>query len=137
MASDEEAGERAERLRQEGVILCGPTPTADDLDAVEAFRDQLRQAPVTVWPMEEAGPVIKVETVDEARDAYRQWLVREDDTFDGLDALVDGAEYRAGWYRWTPCSERSCFDGGQHRPGHLQDATGPGRGAWRGVWVNP
>jgi hypothetical protein len=91
----------------------------------------------TVWPMEESGPVIKAASLDEAKAAYRQWLVTEGDTFDGLDKLVEQAKYREGWYRWTPCSPRSCYDHGGHRPGHLQYEKAPGRGVWRGVQVNP
>lgn len=48
MAEQEEetVEQRAERLRDEGVILCGPGRyTAADLDAVERFREQLRNRP--------------------------------------------------------------------------------------------
>lgn len=40
------------------------------------------------------------------------------------------------WYRWTPCSPRSCWAGGGHRA-HLWPAAGPGRGVWRGVAFYP
>lgn len=39
---------------------------------------------------------------------------------------------RVGWFRWNPCSPRSCEDGGGHR-GHLDTADGPGPGNWVGV----
>ncbi len=39
---------------------------------------------------------------------------------------------RVGWYRWNPCSRRSCEDGGGHT-GHLAEVDGPGPGNWVGV----
>lgn len=38
-----------------------------------------------------------------------------------------------GLWRWTPCSPRSCFDGGGHS-GHLCSQTRTGQGVWSGVY---
>jgi hypothetical protein len=95
-----------------------------------------------LWPMEESGVVVKTaEGVGAARAAYIKYLSvgGEGDGLADADDLRDHAERataREGWYRWTPCSPRSCYDHGQHRPGHLQRAEGPGRGAWRGVTLD-
>lgn len=37
---------------------------------------------------------------------------------------------RVGWFRWNPCSPRSCGEG--HRA-HLDWLEEPNRGAWQGV----
>lgn len=40
---EETTAERAERLRREGVRMCGPLPPSEeDLEVVERFRDYLR-----------------------------------------------------------------------------------------------
>jgi hypothetical protein len=89
------------------------------------------------WPMDEGGIAVKTDGgVEEAKHAYREWLIREGDTFDGLDKVVERAKYREGWYRWTPCHPQSCYEGTQHHPGHIGYADGPGRGVWRGVLVD-
>lgn len=89
-----------------------------------------------VWPMDEGGPVIKAADLEEAKAAYADWLVREDTCGDDIADQVERATYREGWYRWTPCSQRSCYDHGNHRPGHLQTAEQGSRGAWWGVAVD-
>jgi hypothetical protein len=91
----------------------------------------------TVWPMDEGGIVVKTDSVDEARVAYWAWLVEEGELPPEAQQRADRAPVRGPrWYRWVPCSPRSCYDGGNHRPGHLEPASGPARGAWRGVEVN-
>lgn len=47
---------------------------------------------------------------------------------------LDRMRARTGLWRWTPCNERSCYDGGGHR-GHLAPAEKPGRGVFRGVYL--
>ncbi len=91
----------------------------------------------TVWPMEEGGVVVKTDDVNAARWAYADWLVEEGDDPAEATVRAEQAPVRGPrWYRWIPCSPRSCYDGGNHRPGHLEPSTGPARGAWRGVEVN-
>jgi hypothetical protein len=96
--------------------------------------------------MFEGGAVVKTDGgVEAARAAYAAWLAGiagapyEDNHSMNLEDIpghVARMTFREGWYRWTPCNPRSCFDGMQHRPGHLGYATGPGLGVWRGVTVD-
>ena len=93
---------------------------------------------IRVWPMDEGGVVVKTdEGVDVAKAAYAKWLRdTEEEGIDLSDSYAARMRAREGWYRWTPCSERSCYDLGNHRPGHLQYESGPGRGVWRGVTLD-
>jgi hypothetical protein len=87
-----------------------------------------------LWPMEGGGAVVKVDDVEQAKTAYRDWLLVEEEWAPAdIDKHLSKVTVRAGWYRWTPCSERSCFDHGNHRPGHIKYEEAPGRGVWRGV----
>jgi hypothetical protein len=98
--------------------------------------------PIKVTRMAEGDGymVARTDDVEAARQAAREhvradaptWYAPEDvqDSVDGVDRLIP----RVGWYRWTPCHESSCFDGGGHS-GHLGYANGPGRGVFRGVYL--
>lgn len=72
--------------------------------------------------------------VDAARAAVLEWLREDDPLMDAEEhqERVESLAPRVGWYRWNPCNERSCFDGGGHS-GHLGYVDGPGRGRWQGV----
>jgi hypothetical protein len=64
----------------------------------------------------------------------------EEDGWDGEELVeqlrqLDDLQPRVGWYRWNPCNERSCYDGGGHK-GHLGYCDGPGRGRWQGVYFH-
>lgn len=103
----------------------------------------------------EFGYVVKGTTdVDVASFALIQWRLThplEEDTearVYGLTAerMMNDPEWRerchsippvtrVGWFRWNPCSPRSCYEGGGHK-GHLDEADGPGRGNWVGVRLN-
>jgi hypothetical protein len=106
---------------------------------------------VKVWPMTEGGFAVRAADPSAAKAALAAWLTDEPDRLDliGVWAEPDDAavvraatEYvaalpcREGWYRWTPCNPRSCYDGTQHRPGHLTRDGGPRRGTWRGILVD-
>ena len=43
---------------------------------------------------------------------------------------------RSGWFRFNPCHESSCFDGGGHA-WHIGYVDGPGRGRFKGVLLEP
>jgi hypothetical protein len=109
-----------------------------------------RTRPIKVTPMMDGDGymIARTDDVDAAREAARQWerdRADEDAGPDGLSewdaqyrdelvACVDRLVPRVGWYRWTPCHESSCYDGGGHS-GHLGYADGPGRGVFRGVYL--
>lgn len=70
--------------------------------------------------------------VEVAREYALELLAEE--LYEDAAEVVEGLRPRIGWYRWNPCHESSCFDGGGHA-GHLGYADGPGRGRWRGVYL--
>lgn len=92
-----------------------------------------------VTPIEFDGEFIVKGTQDleVARAAVLDWL-RADDPLTPEEEhreRVDGfTPHRVGWFRWNPCNENSCFDGGGHS-GHLGYANGPGRGNWQAVYL--
>lgn len=108
-----------------------------------------RRTEAKVWPMDEGGFAVRAADTEAAKAALAEWLMEEPNReraglwipADG-DPATDVAEYvgsrlyREGWYRWTPCNPRSCYDGMQHRPGHLSWRDGPAAGVWRGVAVD-
>lgn len=61
--------------------------------------------------------------------------VTDDDRRADIAVYVERLRCREGWYRWNPCHELSCYDGGGHS-GHLGYVKGPGRGNWRGVTMD-
>lgn len=67
----------------------------------------------------------------EAKRAVQRHLL-EVEQYDPRDAVRVPPVARIGLFRWTPCSPRSCYDGGGHRV-HLCYADQPGRGVWPGV----
>jgi hypothetical protein len=103
-------------------------------------------APIKVTRMSDGGGyvVARTEDVDAAREAAREWERSPDGRAgDGYDAeelaavvdRIDRLTPRVGWYRWTPCNENSCYDGGGHS-GHLGFAAAPARGVFRGVYLD-
>jgi len=84
--------------------------------------------------------VARTEDVDAAREAARQWVRDDAAAWEDAEDVrarvehIDSLTPRVGWYRWTPCHESSCYDGGGHS-GHLGYADGPGRGVFRGVFL--
>jgi hypothetical protein len=95
--------------------------------------------PIKVTPMLDGdGYVVqRTDDVDAAREAARQWERDSGELPEDVEesiARIDRLTPRVGWYRWTPCNENSCFDGGGHS-GHLGYANGPGRGVFRGVYL--
>jgi hypothetical protein len=98
-----------------------------------------------VTPFYEGGEftVRGTEDVDAAREAVKAWerasWAEDPDEWRTEDELkerlerIDSLTPRVGWYRWNPCHESSCYDGGGHS-GHLGYCDGPGRGRWRGVY---
>lgn len=104
-----------------------------------------RRAEAKVWPMSEGGYAIRAADTTAVKAALSAWLVEvagapyEHDhsmNLEDIPEYVDSRSYREGWYRWTPCNPRSCYDGTQHRPGHLSWRDGPAAGVWRGVLVD-
>jgi hypothetical protein len=98
---------------------------------------------VRVTPFYEDGEFVVSGTTDEAeaRAAVLEWLRTDDEAATGEEDeayrqdRVDGlVVHRSGWFRWNPCSPRSCYDGGGHS-GHLGYSDGPGRGRWQGVYL--
>lgn len=99
--------------------------------------------PVKVTAMMDAdGYVVqRTDDVDAARQAAREWERKrcEEDGYEPEELAevvgrIDRLTPRVGWYRWTPCNDNSCYDGGGHS-GHLGYANGPGRGVFRGVYL--
>lgn len=109
-----------------------------------------RPAPIKVVRMVEGDGyvVARTDDVETAREAARQWerdravedagpagLTKwDEEDRDERVASIDKLRPCVGWYRWTPCNERSCYDGGGHS-GHLGYADGPGRGVFRGIYL--
>lgn len=90
---------------------------------------------------EEGGYVVQgTQDVLEARAAalgHRLWGEGHDWDGEGLRWAINhvhGLRARVGLFRWTPCSPRSCYDGGGHR-GHLGYAKQRGRGVFEGVYL--
>jgi hypothetical protein len=98
--------------------------------------------PIKVTQLRDSGDyvVARTDDVDVAREAARQWERDNAESWEYAEWVqerveaVDDLAPRVGWYRWTPCHESSCWDGGGHS-GHLGYADGPGRGVFRGVYL--
>jgi hypothetical protein len=92
-----------------------------------------REPQLKVWPIDDGGPVVRgTLDVDVARAAVLKHLVDggqiHPDDVDGYDLVVS----RAGMFRWNPCRENNCWDGGGHC-GHIAYVDAPGPGVWPGV----
>lgn len=98
--------------------------------------------PIKVTRMAEGDGYVVARTDDPAaavaaaqqweRDNAERW--EDDEDVELRAAAIPELRQRIGWYRWTPCHESSCFDGGGHS-GHLGYANGPGRGVFCGVYL--
>jgi hypothetical protein len=101
------------------------------------------------WPIEEGGVVVRG-TIDPdvARPVALARLADEEhipdsaaddlDDFDtdivvGLTSFLAGTPRRVGLFRWNPCHESNCYDGGGHM-GHIVYVDQPQRGAFPGVY---
>lgn len=94
--------------------------------------------PLRVRPLLDDGEFVVAGTDDEqaARAAALDYL-RDDDPLDDeaeQRERIAALRARPGWYRWNPCHESSCYDGGGHG-GHLGYAQGAGRGNFPGVYL--
>jgi hypothetical protein len=98
--------------------------------------------PVKVTRMDEGDGYVVARTQDPAAavTAAQQWERDNAESWDDPEDVeewvrrITGLRPRVGWYRWTPCNERSCYDGGGHS-GHLGYADGPARGVFPGVYL--
>jgi hypothetical protein len=98
--------------------------------------------PITVTRMTEGCEYVVARTDDVAaavaaaqqweRDNAERW--EDDEAVEEYVQRIPRLTPRVGWYRWTPCHPSSCFDGDGHS-GHLGYADGPGRGVFRGVYL--
>ena len=92
---------------------------------------------IVVTPVYEDGGsaylVRGTQDVDEARSAASAYLAQQESAAGALGLCLLTA--RPGLYRWNPCNENSCYDGGGHRR-HLGYASRPGRGVFPGVYFS-
>lgn len=105
-----------------------------DLSGVVPWAAEVPPPALPVTPLEwNEGYVVRCDPDDVlgAMRAVHAYRLHEQD--DEPEYAVVPPLHRVGWFRWNPCHESSCFDGGGHK-GHLDYVTGPGRGNWRGVY---